>query len=371
MKGGKLIKALFTVALSAIVFSLLIFLLIKLAPVPPVDDIKSAIASLSDASSRQASTYARKLYNEAEAAYDSAMANWKRENKKFIYFRNYEKTVAYARLAEKKAREASNSSVKNSNDLNSRLKTKINALKNRSSDIERIFGRYPLENADRSRLSKGNILLKEAEIAFEKKQLLSANRKLNDAGDLLDLVFDNAMSDIKAYFGSYPAWKKWFESSVAESRNHKNYLILVDKYAHKCYLYLSGIKKYEFDAELGKNWVGDKKIMGDKVTPEGLYKVTGKHQGAETQYYKSLGINYPNNDDVERFRKEIASGSLPRSAKIGSGIEIHGGGGKGVDWTDGCVALENKDMDILFRLVPPGTPVIIVGSLKSLDDITR
>jgi hypothetical protein len=52
-------------------------------------------------------------------------------------------------------------------------------------------------------------------------------------------------------------------------------------------------------------------------------------------------------------------------------IEIHGGGGKGIHWTDGCVALENRDMDMLYRLVPVGCPVLIVGSLHSLDEVQK
>ena len=50
----------------------------------------------------------------------------------------------------------------------------------------------------------------------------------------------------------------------------------------------NGVKKYEFDAELGKNWVGDKRVKGDKATPEGMYKITKKFGSNKTKYYKAL-----------------------------------------------------------------------------------
>jgi len=370
-KGRKIIRVFLSIFISGAVTALIIFILIKLTPVPPSDDIESAIKELSNASSRQASIYARKLFHEAETAFDSAMVAWRRENSRFIFFRNYDRVYEYAQLARKKAREATLSSERNSHDMESHLSEKIKSLELLKKDVDRLFSKYPLPDEDRARLSKGKLLLKESEIAYEKRQLLQANRKINDAEYLLTSVYNNAMEDIKAYFGSFPAWKKWFDSSIAESRRNKTYLIVVDKYAHKCYLYQNGVKKYEFDAEFGKNWVGDKRKMGDRATPEGIYKIVRKYQGKETPYYKSLAINYPNEEDIERFNKAIAKGLLSPSSKIGGGIEIHGNGGKSADWTEGCIALKNKDIDILFPLVKTGTSVVIVGSLRSLKDIMQ
>ena len=52
-------------------------------------------------------------------------------------------------------------------------------------------------------------------------------------------------------------------------------------------------EKWEFDAELGTNWVGDKRVKGDKATPEGMYKITKKFDGRKTKYYKALLLDYP------------------------------------------------------------------------------
>jgi lipoprotein-anchoring transpeptidase ErfK/SrfK len=50
-------------------------------------------------------------------------------------------------------------------------------------------------------------------------------------------------------------------------------------------------------------------------------------------------------------------------------IEIHGSGGKGADWTAGCIALTNRDMDSLFKFIDIGTPVTIVGSMYELRHV--
>jgi lipoprotein-anchoring transpeptidase ErfK/SrfK len=71
---------------------------------------------------------------------------------------------------------------------------------------------------------------------------------------------------------------------------------------------------------------------------------------------------------MERFKADISKGTLPVSSKIGGGIEIHGGGGKGVDWTEGCIALTNSEIEIIFNLAKVGTPVTIVGSMKNIGE---
>jgi murein L,D-transpeptidase YafK len=145
----------------------------------------------------------------------------------------------------------------------------------------------------------------------------------------------------------------------------------VDKFSRRFLVYLNGEKVDEYKAELGRNWVGHKRLRGDKATPEGMYKIVRKLDGDSTKYYKALLLNYPNEEDTARFRMEISRGFLPPSAKLGGMIEIHGNGGKGVDWTEGCIALRDREMDTIFRYVKVGTPVTIVGSMKNLGNILK
>jgi murein L,D-transpeptidase YafK len=116
-----------------------------------------------------------------------------------------------------------------------------------------------------------------------------------------------------------------------------------------------------YDAEIGSNALELKQRQGDRATPEGRYRVVKKKDRGESRYHRALLLDYPNAADRERFAAAKRRGEIPRGAGIGGLIEIHGEGGRGQNWTEGCVALSNRDMDDLFRRVGTGTRVTIVG----------
>ncbi len=362
-------KVFLFVSVTAATVTLLVFLLIRLTPEPPVENIDLARNALAQAVKDKAETYSRKQYGEARALFDSAMSSWQKENEKFIYFRNFDEVLSFADQSIKKANEASATAISNSSNLKTRISQKLKDLNSLLEENQALFSTYPLSSEVRHRISKGKILLQEAEVAYEKGQYLPANRKLTDAEYLLTESYNTASTNRKDYFRSFSTWKKWVDNTISDSRKNRDYAIIVDKYSRKCFVYLSGTLKHQFTAELGKNWVGDKRVKGDMATPEGMYKVTRKLEGSKTKYYKALLLDYPNEEDKARFREEIENGSLPRNAKIGGLIEIHGDGGKGIDWTEGCVALTNKEMDIVYRLAKVGTPVTIVGSIVDLHNV--
>ena len=100
-----------------------------------------------------------------------------------------------------------------------------------------------------------------------------------------------------------------------------------------------------------------------------MYKVTKKKPNGDSGYHKALLINYPNEEDYATFNNRKRQGLISKNSHIGGLIEIHGDGGKGDDWTSGCIALRNSDIDELFSRVSVGTPVTIVGSMKSLSEL--
>jgi hypothetical protein len=351
--------------------ALSIFLAVHFTPRPPVSEMKFARESLSQAGKDRADTYSKKLYTEAESYYDSALVTWQQQNKRFIYFRDYDRVLMLANLSLAKADEASENSINSTTSLRTKLKQKIDFLNDLVSEINKLFTTYPLTSEIRSRISKGKILLEEAEIIYKKGQFLQANRKLTDAEYLLTYSYDDATTHLKNYFKSYSQWKYWVDKTINDSKIKGDYSIIIDKFSRKCYIYLNGIRKWEYDVELGTNWVGDKRIKGDKATPEGMYKIAKKFDSRKTKYYKALLLDYPNDEDKAKFKSEIARGSLPESAKIGGLIEIHGNGGKGIDWTEGCVALTDNEMDVVFKITKVGTPVTIVGSMVDLEKIVN
>jgi L,D-peptidoglycan transpeptidase YkuD (ErfK/YbiS/YcfS/YnhG family) len=356
------------VVILALIFPAL-FLLVKFVPQPPEEKVAYARIALSEATSNKADTYSKNLYHEAKALYDSAMINWQEENKRFIYFRNYEKVAGFAELSARKAEQAAKISKNNVTDLNIYLKQKIDSLNGIANQINNRFTSYPLSADIWKRISKGRMLLKESEVAYRKGQYAQAKVKVADSELLLNDSYEKATAHLKEYFNSYPDWKKWSDRAIRESRQNQSYSIIIDKYSRKCLIYLGGIKKYEYHVELGKNWVGDKRAKGDKATPEGMYKIVKKFGSNKTKYHKALLIDYPNDTDKEEFKKEIASGTLPRNSKIGSLIEIHGDGGRGIDWTEGCIALTDSEMDVVFKIANEGTPVTIIGSMVNLDQL--
>jgi murein L,D-transpeptidase YafK len=159
-------------------------------------------------------------------------------------------------------------------------------------------------------------------------------------------------------------WTSWAEETIGQSRRSGGIAIVVDKLARKLEVYDGGKKIATFSAELGANGLKPKRYAGDRATPEGRYRVTEVRGTNATKFYKALMLSYPNGEDRARFELLKRRGEIPQRAGIGSLIEIHGEGGEGRDWTDGCVALRNRDMDALFQYARVGTPVTIVGTLS-------
>jgi len=353
----------------AVAIPLVILLLIRLTPRPPIAEMENARGKLSLAGSKRADKYSKRLFTEAGIFYDSAMVNWQKENRRFLYFRDYEKVVMFSELSAKKSIQATENSINSTSNLKKILIQKIDSLNSLISEINKLFNSYPLTAETRTRISKGKMLLEEAQVDNKKGEYLPANRKITDSEYLLTSSYENATANLKNYFTSYPVWENWVNVTIKDSKKNRDYSIIIDKFSRKCFVYLNGTKKYEFETELGANWVGDKRLKGDKATPEGMYKITKKIEGSKTKYYKALLLDYPNNEDKEKFKSEIANGSLPSSAMIGGLIEIHGNGGKGIDWTEGCIALTDKEIDLVYRNVKVGTPVTIVGSIVDLENV--
>jgi len=343
---------------------------INMKPEPPLAAMEQARLALSAARNAKAEAYATEIFNRAQMYYDSAMLTWRMENEKFFISRDYAVVIKLAGMTEETAALAANHSVKISGGLELSLAEQLTELQLLVAEVN-ILSRFPLSDKIRERMAKGKLMLGESQAAYDQGRLLHAQQKIGQAEPMLKNAHKDAYTAIHNYFENFPMWSSWKETTIRESKQKKSSAVLVDKYAGKCYVYKNGLVTHEFDAELGKNWIGDKRQKGDRTTPEGLYKIVDKKEGNRTIYHKALLINYPNDDDKKRFNSEVANGSLSSRSKIGGLIEIHGHGGKGADWTDGCVALTNSDMDKIYKLVQNGTPVTIIGSAVPLDKLLQ
>ncbi|MCF6256286.1 MAG: L,D-transpeptidase family protein [Gammaproteobacteria bacterium] len=134
--------------------------------------------------------------------------------------------------------------------------------------------------------------------------------------------------------------------------------VLVDKSEKKIYLLSEGKPLKEYDVVFGENPKGHKQQEGDERTPEGKYILD--YRKADSSFYKAIHISYPNEEDKARARKiGVDPGGL---------IMIHGqknGFGwlswlmQWFNWTDGCIAVTNAEMDEIWKLVEVGTPIEI------------
>ena len=134
--------------------------------------------------------------------------------------------------------------------------------------------------------------------------------------------------------------------------------IVVEKAARTMTLYRGDQKVHTYKVALGSEPKGAKTQQGDHRTPEGKYSIDARNE--HSHYYKSLHISYPNESDRQRARKlrvstggDIMIHGLPNGyGAIGKAHLLH-------DWTDGCVAVTDEEMDEIWKLVPIGTAVEI------------
>ena len=164
---------------------------------------------------------------------------------------------------------------------------------------------------------------------------------------------------------SDPTLRRRWQAWVDETLRGGGTVILVEKKRQKLLVVKNRKVIATFTAEFGRNGFSDKLVQGDAATPEGRYHVTSKKTAS--RYYKALPLNYPTAADVAEYTAAKRRG-LVRGRGPGTNIEIHGGGGKGTNWTDGCVAVRDRDMDRLFQMIDAGTPVTIVGAARLPGD---
>lgn len=131
----------------------------------------------------------------------------------------------------------------------------------------------------------------------------------------------------------------------------------------------------QFRVALGQQPRFAKEQQGDSRTPVGRYYVSDKK--ADSRFHRFLGISYPNVDDAERgyqrriidanewadiFFANLRGDAPPWHTVLGGRVGIHGYGDRPylpIDWTEGCIAVSNEDIEVIYDRAPLGTPVII------------
>jgi murein L,D-transpeptidase YafK len=134
--------------------------------------------------------------------------------------------------------------------------------------------------------------------------------------------------------------------------------IVVEKSAKRLSIFGGGNQIKSYRIALGRNPVGAKQEEGDMKTPEGIYKIDSRN--AQSSFHLALHISYPSDEDNQR--------AAARSVSAGSDIMIHGiqNGRAWIgafhrwkNWTAGCIALTDEEIEELWRVTPDGTTIEI------------
>lgn len=328
---------------------------------PPFTAKLDAQAALKRARESGAARWAPDSTRGAESAMKAALAAYRFEEVKLLPFRDYRGVRIALDTAQSKLEAA------RADGNRARIESKAEAdgaLAQAEDEISRssdVVDAMHLGPYNRTLLQKSKIALAEARSIYDRGDFPASAERAREAAGGLREVNGNAVEAASRYAdkGLIARWNKMVADTAAWSRSTGDTAIVVLKENHRVDLYLGGRLVRSYSADMGYRSVNDKLRSGDAATPEGRYRITAKK--SFSTYYKALALNYPNDEDRAQFDLLRRSGRLPRGASMGGLIEIHGEGGRGKDWTKGCVALTNRDMDDLFRRADVGTPVTIVG----------
>jgi murein L,D-transpeptidase YafK len=134
--------------------------------------------------------------------------------------------------------------------------------------------------------------------------------------------------------------------------------IVVEKSRRTMTLYSEGTPVRIYFVALGQNPLGDKVSIGDNRTPEGLYYISGHNPASK--YYLSLRVSYPNDQDLAEARaRGVAAGGDIMIHGLPKGFENVGSEHRRRDWTNGCIAVTNAEIEEIWSAIPDGAVIHI------------
>lgn len=326
---------------------------------PPILLLEGSRKTISSSITLGALDWAPEMMSAAQESLKAASREIDHQNNRFFVIRDYDLARTRAMNAQEIARAAVPMAVARRDSMRVVVTDRLKLAKEALDSARRAMASVEMSGYNRSKLVQFDIMRRHAmHLAGDgqyRKADLEAQSVIRGAGVILGDIDDQ----VEDYQKNKVMWANWARETIDWSRRNQAYAIVVRKLDHRCDLYYAGTLKASYAADLGIRWMGYKMRAGDNVTPDGRYLISSKKAGS--RYYKALEINYPNAEDRARFARLKAEGKLSKRASIGSLLEIHGHGGRGKDWTSGCVALRNDQIDQLFARVNVGTPVTIVG----------
>ena len=151
-------------------------------------------------------------------------------------------------------------------------------------------------------------------------------------------------------------WSVW--PSPALPADAKADLVVVHKATRSLELYQHGALLKSYSVSLGRHPEGPKRHQGDGRTPEGEYVLD--YRKPNSSFYRALHISYPSPADLAAARTQgVDPGGLVMVHGMKNGWGWLGRLHLAFDWTDGCVAVTDREMDEIWRAVPDGTKITL------------
>lgn len=156
--------------------------------------------------------------------------------------------------------------------------------------------------------------------------------------------------------GGALAWANGDGPALAEAVRADS--LVVEKGTHQLTLFAGGQAQKTYQVSLGRGGLAPKEREGDLRVPEGRYSIDNRLE--RSGYHRALHLSYPDSTDVARAaRAGVAPGHSIMVHGIRNGLGWLGRLHLAVDWTAGCVAVTNPEIEELWRAVPDGTPIVI------------
>jgi murein L,D-transpeptidase YafK len=134
--------------------------------------------------------------------------------------------------------------------------------------------------------------------------------------------------------------------------------IVVEKSKHSMGLFRNGELVRTYRVALGRGGPDPKSQEGDARTPQGSYTIDSRNP--RSSFHRALHVSYPDASDIAAARaRGVSAGSDVMIHGIRNGLGWLGRLHRSLDWTAGCIAVTDREMDEVWRVVPDGTPIVI------------
>ena len=264
----------------------------------PIVSVAEAERAHQRALEAEAPLYSSEQYRNYQTVLESAYDLLAEQQRRWV-FRRYGAAETLLKQARSMADAAAAEAAAERDKRRVEVETEVRAFEEALELIRE--GR--LAQARRS-LSKAEISLATAKAQWEAGDYNAASRTLTAEAEAIRLLSDLREAYVKRNTDPnlISQWNKAVKATISNSAKTGDHALIVNKYRQTLSLYRAGRHVADYVADLGANPFTEKRLRGDRATPEGRYRIVKKLGAGQSAYYKALVINYPNDKDLESYR---------------------------------------------------------------------